>query len=81
MLDFYDVFTSHTMLVYFLGLLWTAPELLSLTVKNKSKLGDVYAYGIILSEIITRTLPYENYGYPPKGIWKCFHQLYHQVVL
>lgn len=49
------------------GLLWKAPELLSLTVNKKSKQGDVYAFGIILSEIITRTLPYENYGYPAKG--------------
>ena len=49
------------------GLLWKAPELLSVTVNKKSKQGDVYAFGIILSEIITRTLPYENYGYPPKG--------------
>eukprot|EP00794_Sanderia_malayensis_P009846 gene9846-10856_t len=49
-------------------LLWKAPELLSLTVEKKSKQGDVYAYGIMLSEIITRLLPYENYGYPTKDI-------------
>jgi len=49
-------------------LLWKAPELLSLTVNKKSKQGDVYGFGIILSEIITRTLPYENYGYPPKDV-------------
>ena len=48
-------------------MLWKPPELLSVTVDKKSKPGDVYAFGIILSEIITRTLPYENYGYPAKG--------------
>ena len=67
-------------------MLWKPPELLSVTVDKKSKPGDVYAFGIILSEIITRTLPYENYGYPAKGtlffaiMWGCFICQYALVI-
>ena len=40
------------------ALLWTAPE--HLEDESKSQLGDVYSYGIILSEIITRDYPYSD---------------------
>ena len=64
-----DFAATLTCTILFAELLWKAPELLSLTLEKKSKQGDIYAFGIILSEIITRTMPYENYGYPAKG-WK-----------
>jgi len=52
-------------------LFWTAPELLQ--VRNhksvqctKTQKGDVYSYGIILHEILTRDEPY--YQLEPKGM-------------
>ena len=55
-----------------LELLWQAPELLKSTStddkdENKSKEGDIYSFGIILSEIITREDPYADYEMEPKG--------------
>ena len=44
------------MVILYLGLLWTAPELLTSTVcpRNGTKAGDVYSFGIILHEIFYR---------------------------
>ncbi|XP_057309237.1 atrial natriuretic peptide receptor 1-like isoform X2 [Hydractinia symbiolongicarpus] len=50
-------------------LLWQAPELLKHTNSGaKSKEGDSYSYGIILSEIISRDDPYAEYEMEPKEI-------------
>ena len=46
--------------------MWRSPELLGQE-KKKTKQGDVYSFGIIMSEIITRLEPFESYGYKPKG--------------
>lgn len=53
-----------------LELLWTAPELLRMNrapVKGSQK-GDVFGLGIIIQEIITRTMPYEMHNLDPTGI-------------
>lgn len=55
------------------GLFWTAPELLQASLRDhksvhptKTQKGDVYSYGIILHEILTRDEPY--YQLEPKGM-------------
>eukprot|EP00795_Rhopilema_esculentum_P006236 gene6236-11647_t len=48
-------------------LLWVAPELLARS-ERKTKPGDVYSYGIILSEIMTREDPYAELQMDPKDI-------------
>ena len=65
------------------GLFWTAPELLQ--VKNhknvqcqKTQKGDVYSYGIILHEILTRDEPY--YQLEPKGTAWCKNYLVRVLV-
>lgn len=47
-------------------LLWVAPELLAGS-ERKTKSGDVYSYGIILAEIMTREDPYAELQMDPKG--------------
>ena len=52
-------------------LLWTAPELLRMTPLERpiygTQKGDVYSFGIILQEILFRTLPYFIEDVSPKG--------------
>lgn len=51
------------------GLLWTAPELLRdpmLSVTGTVK-GDVYAYAIMIQEIITRQNPFGEESHDPNG--------------
>lgn len=52
-----------------LGLLWKAPELLRNPTANirGTQKGDVYAFAIILYEIIGRRGPFGSTGYEPKG--------------
>ncbi|KAF1768995.1 hypothetical protein GCK72_000808 [Caenorhabditis remanei] len=41
------------------GLLWTAPEVLRNEMSERKPDGDIYSFGIICSEIITRTSPFD----------------------
>lgn len=62
--DVYSLqFTVHiTVFHSFLpDLLWTAPEHLDNIKFPRSKEGDVFSYGIILQEIITRGYPYSMF--------------------
>lgn len=72
-----------------LELFWTAPEFLGEDADLPfSQPGDVYSYGIILSELLSREMPYFSYNMSPKGrffstitflsvydfskVWSCF---------
>lgn len=49
-------------------LFWTAPELLEEDVAvRSSQPGDVYSYGIILSELLNREEPYSSLCMEPRG--------------
>ena len=56
--NFSEAFLS---LNIFLALLWTAPEHICNLKYQYSQPGDVYSYGIILQEIITREYPYHMF--------------------
>lgn len=64
------------LLVFFLDLLWKAPELLrnpNSGVKGSQK-ADIYAFGIIFHEVIGRKGPFARCGYDdPKGKFFCFN--------
>ena len=75
-----STFRLNFVLYFFVseGLFWTAPELLQVrNHKNvqckKTQRGDVYSYGIILHEILTRDEPY--YQLEPKGTVCCKNYL------
>lgn len=51
-----------------LGLLWKAPELLRNPNICGTQKGDVYAFAIILYEVISRRGPFGQIGYEPKEI-------------
>lgn len=71
----FETVHNHSLLTYLrfllLDLFWTAPELLpekdhKRGQYTKTQKGDVYSYGIILHEILTRDEPY--YHLEPKGM-------------
>ena len=54
--------------------LWTAPEILRLTEKpsNGTQKGDVYSIGIIMQEIVYRTMPFFIETSTPKGNYQTY---------
>lgn len=72
-----EVFFTYEIRHLFINLLqaylWTAPELLRIGCNplRGTQAGDVYSYGIILQEIISRNVPfYSEIGMDAKGIRK-----------
>ncbi|XP_071491571.1 atrial natriuretic peptide receptor 1-like [Diadema antillarum] len=65
-----DVMKQKDAEVKFSKMLWTAPELLrqELLPSKGSQKGDVYSFGIILQEIVTRSAPYYLSGYTSREI-------------
>lgn len=60
--------------VLFSALLWTAPESISVNVARRKKEGDIYSFGIVISDIINRLPPFSVYSqYRPRG--KCYSPL------
>jgi hypothetical protein len=68
---------------YYVSLYWTAPEHLNDSNEPGTQEGDVYAYGIMLQEVILREEPYSMYQLEPEGKasavvrrkkWQIFHQ-------
>ncbi|OQV18216.1 Atrial natriuretic peptide receptor 1 [Hypsibius exemplaris] len=53
---------------YYASMFWTAPELLDYPNGPGTQEGDVYAYGIILQEVILREEPYSMYTIEPEEI-------------
>ena len=52
-------------------MIWTAPEVLRSEMPPKgSQKGDVYSFGIMIHEILTRNQPYSETGKGPKGEYK-----------
>lgn len=54
----------------FLGLLWTAPEILRKNIPlplGGTQRGDVYSFGILLYEIMCRKGPYGDCHLSPRG--------------
>uniref|UniRef100_A0A667ZXS4 Guanylate cyclase n=1 Tax=Myripristis murdjan TaxID=586833 RepID=A0A667ZXS4_9TELE len=49
-------------------LLWTAPELLRNPIRGGTFAGDVFSFGIIIQEVISRTLPYAMMDMPAHEI-------------
>lgn len=57
-----------TLFYFLLELFWTAPEFLGEGDGVRcSQQGDVYSYGIILSELLSREEPYSSLCMDPKG--------------
>ena len=53
--------------LFHLALLWTAPENIGPPVKS-TRPGDVYSFGIIMSEVINRSAPFGSYdGFKARG--------------
>ena len=48
-------------------MLWTAPEHLREVVPSVSVKGDVYSFGIVLHEILTKSAPFSDLTLQPEG--------------
>lgn len=53
---------------YITGLFWKAPELLRESGRHGSQKGDVYAFSIILYEIVGRRCPFGFLPFEPKTV-------------
>lgn len=60
---------------FILGQFWKAPELLRHPTTFGSQAADVYAFAIILYEVIGRKGPYGQMGYEPKEIVELVRQV------
>lgn len=53
---------------YYRNLQWTAPEILRCPEKRASPKADIYSFGIVLYEILSRSSPYRDLNVAPKEI-------------
>lgn len=68
-----DFITGLFDIIFFLDLLWTAPELLrdENLLNHGTDKGDIYSLSIIFQEVALRSEPYSSHSLTPEGN-KCF---------
>ncbi len=51
---------------------WAAPEYLTVKrIKERNEKGDIYSFGVIAWELVTRQTPWKSYNYSVEDIKEC----------
>lgn len=79
---FFYVYCFPTLFNFLSELFWTAPEFLGEDVSVRcSQPGDVYSYGIILSELLNREEPYSSLCMEPRGKFLNHCEIYSKLLI